>query len=128
MLGKDIAERILNNPKVRAALSQQVPWIGRLESLDSLKDLRLVNTHLIPGGDGTIVSYTATAATNELYQDPVQALKDDGVIPRGAKEPERIDTATHNEGRPDESKRVEFINYVRSFGLCIDIRNPDYRG
>ena len=128
MLGNDIAKIVLSDPQVRAALRKHVPGIEKLESLDSLKDLKLDDAHFNVKGDGTILVYTATAATQELYQDPVKALKDAGVIPLDAKEPEQIDAATHYAGKPNESKYVELNNDVNGLEFYIDIRNPNHPG
>ena len=55
MLGNDIAKIVLSDPQVRAALRKHVPGIEKLESLESLRDLKLDDAHFNVEGDGTIL-------------------------------------------------------------------------
>jgi len=118
--GNEIAEKVLNDSRVREALRSAIPEIDKLESLDTLKDLRLDSASIYVEGDGTILGYTAGAATQEFYDDPVAALTQAGVIIPAM----RQIINTHNSEQPNESKFLEFD--YNGLEFYIDLRNPNY--
>lgn len=127
MLGNDIAERVLSEAGVKGALWMHFPVVRNLESLAGFEELRLVSLHLNVNGDGTSLGYSATAATEELYQNPVRALEAAEVIRHDAGGPWHIHMDTHHQGMSTESKYVEFTNN-NGLELYMEIHKPGYRG
>ena len=127
--GYVVAETFLGKPEVRAALREANPEVaGRLERLvgTSLKNLNLVGAHFTPGGDGTILDYEVTAATQEFYEDPVAALRNAGVIiPDAHSEDITVVVTVNDSGRPSESKTLEA--HFNGFELYVEVLNPGYR-
>ncbi|MBI3036182.1 hypothetical protein HYY73_00275 [Candidatus Woesearchaeota archaeon] len=112
----------LGKPPVMAALREANPEVaGRLEGLvgTMFTRLSLAAAYFMPVGDGTVLEYDATAATQDFYHDPVAALKSAGVI----KSDFLVTISQINTGQPSESKFLQ----VRSdgFELYIYIHRPE---
>lgn len=121
--GYVIAEKILGMPAVRAALLEANPEVaGRLEGLvgTAITTLELTAAHFIPGGDGTVLDYEATAATNDFYSDPVAALTRLGVIQPHA----QVGVEIINAGEKSEFKSLDA--QFDGFELHIDVFHPGY--
>ena len=118
--GYDVAEKFLGKPEVMAALRDANPEVaGRLEQLvgTGLTNLSLVTAHFIPDGDGTILNYVGTAATQEFYSDPITALRKAGVIPADADDlmVERIAGGKLTERKDLEARFNGFELYIKIF-------------
>ena len=96
------------NSGFRNVLRRNIPEVKKLESLDDLKDLRLVKIDdYIPGlGDGLSLEYQASAPT--LFPHVRQRLIDKGIA-----KPHNIEcTSLENEGTPHEVYAV-IIKFYR---------------
>lgn len=119
---RKFAHEVLNNSGVREALRQRVSQIDRLESLDSLRDLRL--TRMEVGEENPIfTAFYKGIASNELYPHVRANLIKRGVINRG----NAIDSGISNKGQPDEYESVRFGvsgNYIQ---VVLKAYNPNYK-
>ena len=110
---------LLNESGIREALREQFPHLDRLESLDSLKDLRL--TRIDARGDESFVvlSYEATA-TEGFYPNVRTRLVAEGI---GSKNNVTV-TKEGCKGTSEEYERVR-ISFSDSQTI-LKVYNPGY--
>jgi hypothetical protein len=116
------AKDVLNTPELRGALKQKIEQIGRLESLDDLKDLRILGISYVED-DLFSVEYGAIASPG-LYPNIVENLVDRKVINRG----NIIREYYENQGKPDEYEEVKMRVPGTNSLIQVSLRvyNPYY--
>ena len=118
---KQFAQEVLNTSGVRETLRQKVAQIARLESLDSLLDLRL--TRMDVGEENPIfMAFYEGIATPDLYPHVRANLIKKGVIGRN----NNIYSGIENRGRTDESETVKFGISGSSIQVVLKAYNPNY--
>ena len=119
---KQFASGVLNDSGVRDVLKQKVPQIERLESLDSLNDLRL--TRMDVGEENPIfMAFYEGIATDDLYPHVRANLIKQGVINRG----NALYSSCKNRGQSDEYESVRFGVSGSSIQIILNAYNPKYQ-
>ena len=118
---KQFAQEVLNTSGVRATLRQKVSQIDRLESLDSLRNLRL--TRMDVGEDNPIfMAFYEAVASQDLYPHVRANLIKKGVLGRN----NVLNSSIKNRGQADEYETVGFCVSGSSIQVCLKAYNPNY--
>ncbi len=114
-----LKQDILNTTGVRPILRKSTQEIERLESLDSLRDLRLTSLST----DSFIgLSYEATA-TSAMYPHVRAKLIEAGVIKRH----NVVGTRVGNQGQSDEYESLHLAFHGSSVQAFLKVYNPNYQ-
>ncbi len=114
----EIIYDVLNNTEVRDVLRNSTSGIEKLESLDSLRNLRLISLKT----ESLIqLSYEAIA-TSDLYPHVRTRLIDAEVI----KKHNVRDTRTGNKGQPNEYESVHLTFHGADVQVFLKVYNPNY--
>ena len=118
---KKFAQEILNTSRVRDLLRQRVSQIDRLESLDSLHDLRL--TKMYVEEDMILMADYEGIATTDLYPQVRTNLMRLGII--GKNNVIGLDIA--NKGQSDEYETLLLGFSGNRIQVVLKAYNPKYR-
>jgi len=113
-----LIDDILNNTGIRETLRKSTPEIARLESLDGLRDLKLVSLKM----DGYIaLGYEATA-TPDLYPHVRARLIDAGVVSKS----NVLSSSTFNRGQNEECESLQLGFHGAAVQAFLRVYNPNY--
>lgn len=118
---QQFAREILNTSGVRDVLRQKVEGIGRLESLEGLRDLRL--TRMSVAENNIFMADYEAIASQSLYPHLRARLIENGVIT----EHNSLRLGTGNRGQPDEYESVVMGWSGNSIQVSLKAYNPDYK-
>lgn len=119
---KQFVSDVLNTSGVRDVLRQKVPQIDRLESLDSLRDLRLTRMEVGEENLLFMACYEGTA-TVDLYPNVSDNLVEQGVINKE----NVLDYFRVNMGESDEHETVRFGVSNNSIQVFLKVYNSGYQ-
>ena len=119
---KQFREDVLNgNLSVREALKTRIPQIGRLESLEELRNLRITGLRMTD--DNLCIINYETIASPGLYPHVRARLIERGVI----SEKNALYSSIGHKGQSDEYERVSFGISGASVQVFLTAYNPNYK-